>query len=120
MTLRDVARYLRPGTSLVLVVSVLIIPLWIWVATAHADHWFGGQRENIWSMTVRPWGGRLWSLTVVISISGWAAWYESMPPSEAHANGRSPRRCDTCAAARGSGCSTDMALACRSWRAFGR
>ena len=80
MTLRDVARYLRPGTSLVLVVSVLVVPIWIWIATAHAEHWFGGQQRGSWSATIRPWSGRLWSLAIVFALSSWTAWYESLPP----------------------------------------
>ncbi|MEE2789764.1 MAG: hypothetical protein VX589_20655 [Myxococcota bacterium] len=80
MILRRMSRYLRPGTSMVLVLSAVIIPLWIWISTAHAVHWVGGQLSDTWSALIRPWGGRMWALVIVLAISGWTAWYESIPP----------------------------------------
>ena len=69
----ETLRQAHPGLPGLAAVSAIIIPLWIWIAAYHAEHWFGGQRADLWSVFVRPWGERIWGGLMVMAIVPWAA-----------------------------------------------
>ena len=73
MNLRTALRRQTLGLVSLTVISTVFFPAWSLVAQAHMDHWVGGHGSNGWPTVAAPWGIRLWSALMVLTVAGWAA-----------------------------------------------
>jgi len=55
------------------ILAAAIVPVFLHVATLHRMHWSGSLGAHFWQEAVRPWGARIWALSGVLALAGFAS-----------------------------------------------
>jgi hypothetical protein len=72
--IHSAARRAFGGLRFIAVISAAILPLWMWIASAHLHHWLGGEDLQAWRDFVTPWSARLWGAFMLVSLGSWTAY----------------------------------------------
>lgn len=71
ITPRAFALRQMPGFSVLVCTTGFTLPGWLWIATAHRDHWNHFASGPYWTTFAMPMGGRIWSVLATFALIGW-------------------------------------------------
>lgn len=55
------------------VLAAVVIPIFVVIASVHAEHWLGAGSPDVYSRFIVPWAGRAWAAIILLALAGWAA-----------------------------------------------